>query len=96
MQILFAISILCFFGLAITAIGIAPHVRRPRTSTRPQHDFAPYLVAAAEDQNSRVPQNLQRQTVTDILAKLSWDRPSNRVTVANGTQAHQSPSLKRF
>ena len=96
MQILVAISILCFFGLAITAIAIARHLRKPRTSTHPQHDFATYLFAAAEDQNSRVPQNLPRQTVTDILAKKSWDRPSDRVAGGRGTQAHQSPSLKRF
>ncbi len=96
MQILFAISILCFFGLSITAIALARHLRKPRTSAHPKHDFAPYLFAAAEDQNSRVPQNHPRQTVTDILAKKSWDRPSDGVAVGRSTVAHQSPSLKRF
>jgi hypothetical protein len=96
MQILFAISILCFVGLAITTIAIGRHLRTPRPSTHPEHDFAPYLFAASEDQNSRVPQNLPRQTVTDILAKKSWDRPSDSSTVGRCTQEHQSPSLKRF
>jgi hypothetical protein len=92
MQILFAISILCFFGLAITAIAIARHLRKP--PTHPQHDFATF--ASAEDQNSRVPQSLPRQTVTDIQAKKSSYRPSDRLAVGRGTQEHQSPSLKPF
>jgi hypothetical protein len=96
MQILFAISILCFFGLAITAIAIALHLRKPRTSTHPHHDFAPYLFAAAQDQDSHVPQNLPRQTVTDILTKKSLDRPADKVAVVRATQAQQSSSLKRY
>ena len=96
MHILFAISALCLFALVFTAIAIARHLRASRTSTPPQPDFAQYLFAAAEDQNSRIPQAVPRQTVKEILGKKSQNQPLEFVTTSPDTQAHQSTSLKRF
>ena len=78
MYILYAISALCFLALLLAAIAIARHVRSnrgtDRNSPRSQHNFAQSLVAAASDQNSRIPRNAPQQTVKQVLARKSWNQ----------------------
>jgi K+-transporting ATPase A subunit len=47
MYILFAISFLCLFVLAITAIAVSRHVRSNGRSEHEHHTFAEHLFAAA-------------------------------------------------
>jgi hypothetical protein len=98
MHLLFAISALCFFffALVFTTIAITRHVRARRTATSPQPDFAQHLYAAAEDRNSRVPHPAPQQSVSDILAKKSWNRSSEMVTIGPDHHTHPSPSPKPF
>ena len=79
MYILFAISVLCFFVLALAAITIARHVRSSRTSTHRQRDSAQHLhlFAAAADQDSRRPRPITQQSVKEVLAKMRYQAPSS-------------------
>jgi hypothetical protein len=63
MYFLFAISLLCFFVIALTAITIARHVRSSRTSIHRQRDFAQHLFAASADQAPRRPRPITQQSV---------------------------------
>jgi hypothetical protein len=85
MYILFAISALCFLALLLAAIAIARHVRSDREAGGSPHhsqrDFAQHLVAAASDQNSRIPRNAPQQTVKQVLARKSWNQPRPEVVM---------------
>lgn len=91
MNTLFAISALCFFALLLAAIAITRLVRSSsrlnRRSTHPRHDFSQHLFAAANDQNSRTPSNLTHQTVKDVMAKKSWNQPTETVTLQPDSQS---------
>jgi hypothetical protein len=92
MNILFTISILCFFALVLGAIAIARRVRSRKTSTNPQNDFAQHLFAAAEDQASSAFRTLPLQNVKDAIAKQSRNHALEPIQDA----ASQSISSKRF
>jgi hypothetical protein len=82
MYILFAISLLCFFVLALTAITIARHLRSSRTSTYRQRDFAQHLFAAA-DQDSRRLRPFTQQSVKEVLARMRYQTPPLQANTGN-------------
>jgi hypothetical protein len=96
MHILFDISALCLFALALTAAAIGRHVSTRRASPPRQHDFAQHLFTAAEEQNSRAPRSLSHQTISEIHAKKGWSQSSNMVTAGTNTHKPQSTSPKHF
>ena len=77
MQILFAISIVCFLALLWAGIAIARHIYKGhqdgQTSTQSQGDFAHHLFAATENRAVRQPRTVVPQTVGDVAAKKSWN-----------------------
>jgi hypothetical protein len=83
MYFLFAISLLCFFVLALTAITIARHVRSNRTSTHRQRDFPQHLFAAAADQESRRPRPITQQSVKEVLARMHYQAPPLQAYTGN-------------
>jgi len=93
MYILLAIAILCFFALLLAAIAIARHVRSRRRSAGSQADFACYLFAAVNDQDSRIPRSLPQQNIRGVIAETSWNR-ALEPTLAD--IRNQSISSKRF
>jgi hypothetical protein len=95
MNILFDISVICFFALVLTAVAIGRHVRKRRASANPKQDFAHHLFAA-EEQNSREPRILPHQTVRDIHAKKGWNESSDMVAAGPDTHAPHATSPKRF
>jgi hypothetical protein len=96
MHILFDISALCLFALALTVAAIARRVSTRRASPPRQEDFAQHLFTAAEEQNSRAPRSLSHQTISEIHAKKGWGQSSNMVTAGPTTHKPQSTSPKRF
>ena len=96
MHILFDISALCFFALALTAVAIVRHVSTRRASHPRQQDFAQHLFTAAEEQNSRTPRTLSHQTLSDIHANKDWSQSSNMASAAPNPDKPQSTSPKRF
>jgi hypothetical protein len=93
MYILFAIAILCFFALLLAAIAIARHVRSRRRYGGSQADFAHYLFAAVNDQDSRMRRSLPQQNIRGVIAETSWNR-ALKPTLAD--IRNQSISSKRF
>jgi hypothetical protein len=84
MQILFAISILCFFAIAWAAISFARHIKassiRRSTKLSPpapaaHNEFREHLYAALQEDPTRIRQHDLRQNVRDITANKSWNMP---------------------
>lgn len=75
MQILFAISILCFSALLWAGFAIVRHIRLDRNRRRinaPSHrDFAHHLYAASSE--TRVPRGIRHQSVHEVTARKSWN-----------------------
>ena len=75
MQILFAISILCFIALLWAGFAIARHIhlghKRPRVDGSSRRDFAHHLYTAASE--TRVPRAVRHQSVQDVTARKSWN-----------------------
>jgi hypothetical protein len=92
MYILLAISILCFFALALAAVAMARHVRSRRAPAGPQTNFAQHLFAAVKHQDSRTPCTLPQQDGSSI-AKTNLDHAFESTLADTRTQ---SISSKRF
>jgi hypothetical protein len=86
MQMLLAISIVCFIALVWAGTALARHVRASRqpdggTSFVPRIDFTHHLFNAIEDERSLQPRKVPTQTFQDITAKKSWNQPPEGVAV---------------
>jgi hypothetical protein len=112
MQILFAISVLCFFGILWAAVSLARHIR----STRPkdassisivptQSDFKQQLFSASETPSISTPvtrTNPIHQSVRDITANKQWALPPEPVrmrpplTRREPVTARKSPQPARY
>jgi hypothetical protein len=92
MQILFAISILCFLALAWAGIAVTRHIsagrKRSRRLSPAQHNFAQHLFRAAEEASLPEPRIFPNQNIRDITARKSWNQPPEVVTV------HPSPGIR--
>lgn len=84
MQILFAISILCFFAIVWAALAFARHIkagsvrrndRQELSILSPQPEFRQHLYAAAESDTPRARPDDLHQRVRDITANKSWNMP---------------------
>ena len=77
MQILFAISIICFIALVWAGVAIARHIaagrKGGRTPAQAQGDFARHLFAATENRETRQPRAVHPQTVRDVAARKGWN-----------------------
>jgi hypothetical protein len=85
MQILFAISVLCFVALAWACFAVVRHIRANHTSGETSEtlhpDFSQHLVAAVESGDASSPPPFRQQTAREILAAKSWNQPPASVTV---------------
>jgi hypothetical protein len=88
MQILFAISILCFLAIAWAAISFARHIKATtfRVSEHQsaaiipaKSDFQHHLYAAASAESLRPRHSDLHQNVRDITANKSWNLPPKAV-----------------
>lgn len=78
MQILFAISVLCFLGILWAAIALARHIRSSRLRDAPdvsQPDFKHHLFSASESPGTITRPNPIHQSVQDITANKQWTLP---------------------
>jgi hypothetical protein len=78
MQILFAISVLCFLGILWAAIALARHIRSSRLRDDPgvsQPDFKHHLFSASETPSAIIRPNPIHQSVHDITANKQWSLP---------------------
>jgi hypothetical protein len=85
MQILFAISVLCFVALVWACFAIVRHIRANHTSRQTSEtlhpDFSQHLVAAVESGDASAPPPFRQQTLQEIMAAKSWNQPPASVTV---------------
>lgn len=97
MQILFAISVLCFLGILWAAIALARHIRSSRLRDDPdvsQPDFKHHLFSASEglsthDAMSR--RNPIHQSVRDITANKQWTLPPQPVRMRRPPTQRDEP-----
>lgn len=85
MQILFAISIVCFIALVWAGVAIARHIaaghKGDRTPMQSQGDFAHHLFAAAENRETRRPRTVHPQTVRDVAARKGWNSSPGSIEI---------------
>ncbi len=85
MQILFAISTLCFLALVWAVVAIIRHVRATNrldaTSPAGQDNFAQHLLKASADNDLPRPRNVLSQNIREITARKSWNQPPEIITV---------------
>jgi hypothetical protein len=95
MQILFAISILCFVALIVAAIALTRHIRagHKRSSTPPDRPtFAQHLFSAHEDPAPRRNRTVPVQTLREIIRNKSWNQPPDMITLHPGEEYHHASS----
>jgi hypothetical protein len=78
MQLLFAISLLCFLALILATVAIARQVRSGCRPIPKANEFAYHLFSATRDQNSRRHRTLELETVRDVLAEKRWNHHSSQ------------------
>ena len=90
MQMLFAISIICFLVAVWAGVAVVRRIRAgqqpDRTSSSRRIDFSQHLYSAVEDQNSIEPRKFPYQTLRDITAKKSWNQLSDAVPARSNHQ----------
>jgi hypothetical protein len=97
MQMLFAISIICFLvavwaGVAVVRrIRIRTNQQPDRTSSSRRINFSQHLYSAVEDQNSIEPRKVPHQTLRDITAKKDWNQSPDAVTAGSKHQMQTDP-----
>jgi hypothetical protein len=99
MQMLLAISILCFIALVWAGIALARHIRASsqpdrNTSFMPRIDFAQHLFNAIENERSLQPRKVRSQTLQDITAQKSWNQTPEGVAVRSNHELHPSHELR--
>ncbi len=84
MQILFAISILCFLAIAWAAIAFARHIKassvrhkhhREASIVPRQNEFRQHLYSAVQSEGPQPRHSDLHQNVRDITANKSWNMP---------------------
>lgn len=107
MQILFAISALCFIGILWAAIALARHIRSSRlenlSEIPSQPDFKHHLFNAAETFDSistRLPSTPIHQSVHDITANKQWTLPPQplrmrRSAIQRAQSARMVPAARK-
>lgn len=85
MQILFAISILCFLALVWALIAVSRHIRSGRdTASSPAPEtFAQHIAHASASPESNQPKlrHTLNQSIRDITARKSWNQPPEVITM---------------
>jgi hypothetical protein len=98
MQILFAISILCFIALVWAGVAIARHIaaghRSGRAVKESHGDFAHHLFAATENRETRQPRAIRPQTVRDVAAKKGWNSSPASVEIHPTHEENDSSSME--
>jgi hypothetical protein len=91
MQILFAISILCFVALVAAAIALTRHIRAGHNRSNTPSDrqtFAQHLLSAHENPAPRRNRTVPVQTLREITRNKSWNRPPDMITLHPGEEYH--------
>jgi len=98
MQILFAISIVCFIALVWAMVAIARHIaaghKDGQTLLRPHGDFAHHLFAATENRESRSPRAVRPQTMQDVAARKRWNSSPAPIEIHPTNEQSVSPFLQ--
>ena len=98
MQILFAISIVCFVALVWAGVAIARHIaagrKGGRTPTQSQGDFAHHLFAATENRETRRPRAVHPQTMQDVAARKGWNSTPASIEIHPANEQGASPSVQ--
>jgi hypothetical protein len=98
MQILFAISIICFIALVWAGVAIARHIaaghKSGRTPVQSQGDFAQHLFAATKNRETRQPRAVHPQTVQDVAAKKGWNSAPAPIEIHPAHEQSADPSLQ--
>lgn len=100
MQILFAISIVCFIALVWAGIAIARHVvtgnkgGSASAAKESRGDFAHYLFAAKENGETRHPRAVRPQTMRDVAAKKGWNSAPASIEIHPVHEENASSSVQ--
>jgi hypothetical protein len=98
MQILFAISIICFVALVWAGIAIARHIaagHKDGLTTKQSHgDFAHHLFAATENRETRRPRAVHPQTVQDVAARKGWNSAPASVEIHPSNDQSDAPIVQ--
>ena len=98
MQILFAISIICFVALVWAGIAIARHIaagHKDGLTTKQSHgDFAHHLFAATENRETRRPRAVHPQTVQDVAARKGWNSTPPSVEIHPSNDQSDAPIVQ--
>ncbi len=98
MQILFAISIVCFVALVWAGMAIARHIaaghKGGRTTKQSHGDFAHHLFVATENRETRRPRAVHPQTVQDIAARKGWNSVPASVEIHPTNEQSATPSVQ--
>ena len=96
MRILLATSALCLIVLILAGVAVVRDLRssrkRFRRSPAPSTSFADHLVSAAERRNQTPIRSVPAQTLRQVMANKSWNRPPESMTVRPNPQL---PDLER-
>jgi hypothetical protein len=99
MQILFAISIVCFIALVWAGIAMARHIaaghKGGRTPMQSHGDFAHHLFAATENREMRQPRAVHPQTVRDVAARKGWNSSPASIEIHPANEQSATPSVQR-
>jgi hypothetical protein len=97
MQLLFAISIICFLALVWAVVTIARHIaagHKARTAAQSQGDFAHHLFAATENREERRPRAVPPQTVRDVAARKSWNTAPASIEIQPANEESATSSVQ--
>jgi hypothetical protein len=99
MQILFAISVLCFFGIVWAAVALARHIKSSRREDpldiSVQPDFKHHLLTTPETFHpihTRIPATSIQQSVRDITANKQWTLPPQPVRMRRSPAPTAQPA----
>ena len=97
MQILFAISTICFIALVWAGVAIARHIaagHRGGRTAQSQSDFAHHLFAATENRETRQPRAVHPQTVRDVAARKGWNSAPASVEIHPNNDQRAAPAVQ--
>ena len=90
MRILLATSVLCLAVLILAGVAVVRDIRssrkRCRRSPAPSASFADHLVSAAERRKQTPFRSVPAQTLRQVMANKSWNRPPESLTVRPNPQ----------
>ena len=98
MQILLAISIICFIALVWAGVAVARHIAAGHKGGRAvkelHGDFAHHLFSATENRETRHPREVRPQTMRDVAARKGWNSAPASIEIHPVHEENASSSVQ--